>query len=655
MKTFNKITALLFVLGLLLGITACTEKVTYDPAEVPGSVQVYFPSSLSSTVALSQDRTVTSYEIPLYRIDKTNALTVSLIVQNDNPDIFNIPASASFAAGSESTKITIIYDPSKLDYDAYKPITITISDESVTSPYGNSVYAFKAGIPAPWISLGMATFSENQFIFDSWETELQQDETNLTHYRLVDAFAGRSQYYSNVTVNDKADTYFEFYVLPAGSTYTSFNREDGKITFTTTVNGLVVFEPTNIGMTYVGNGDLTIMHPAARTPTSAGEEFWLHNIVTQWSADGKPEIVQIAPWYVFPPSWAGYNYTQNDGIITIVFPGASLVHYDYSMSLNYLGHYIDLDDVDNAIVQFTKGADVASYKYAIVNGALNATSAEDVAAGITDGTIAAEESTDSGYKIFPLTEAGKYSVVAVSFDQDGKSQESGYVTFDFTPAGTENPWVSLGFCKYTDDVFVPLYSNDPSDIPTYDVEILQNKDTPGLFRLKNAYGAGYPYNEPGDYDPGNVYIEINATDPDGVYIDYQSMGVNWGDGTAYIYSYASYYMDNGKSFEDVKAAGYCGTFKDGVITFPTKMLLVNFEGSSSLYYGNTNGLWKVDMTSLHASPAKKASLRSSLSRSFSPKGASIKMNSIQPVRVKGKNVPASVIRKNIIDFSPLVR
>ena len=663
MKAFNKIISSLFVLSILLGFAACTEEAKYDPAEVPGNAQIYFPNTMPSKVELSQNINVKSYDVELRRIDKTNAITVNLTVKNENPNIFTIPTSVNFAAGAELAKITISYDPSKLNYDEYFPISIAVGDESLTSPYGRAVYAFTAGIPAPWKSLGMATFSEAQFIWDSWEAELQQHELDPTRYRLVDAFEGRSQYYNNVTVNNKADKYLEFVILPAGGSYTTFNREDGKYTVKTTVNGLVFYEPTNIGMTYVGNGDLSIMHPVGRTLSgvdSRSEGYWLHNIVTQWTTDGKPGVVQIAPLYAYADNnWSAHNYSQNDGIMTIVFPGFELVEYDYSISMQYLGHYIDKDDVDNAIIQFTKGADVASYKYTVVDGALNASAAVGVANEIIAGTIAAEEDTQSGYKIFPLTKAGKYTVVAVTFDENGEEQDFSYVSFEFAPAGA-SPWVSLGFCKYTDDVLVPMYleeDDDPLDyIPTYDVEIFENRDNPGLFRLKNAYGAGYPYNEPGDYVESDVFIEINATDPNGVYIDMQSMGVNWGDGNVNIYSFASYYMDRGQTLEQVKAAGHCGTYKNKIITFPVDKLLVKFDGNNSLYYANSNEMWKVDMTTLRASASKaKSSFGSSLSRSFNPGKAPISLNSIQPVRVESKNVPVSVIKKNMIANSPLVR
>ena len=46
--------------------------------------------------------------------------------------------------------------------------------------------------------------------------------------------------------------------------------------------------------------------------------------------------------------------------------------------------------------------------------------------------------------------------------------------------------------------------------------------------------------------------------------------------------------------EDIDEAGVWGTLKDGVITFPTNALLVTAEAlGGKLYYGNTNGAFKV--------------------------------------------------------------
>ena len=656
MKTIKKIIASLSISCIFLGLltTACTEKVPYDPADQLTNAQVYFSNTLPAKIELSRDLNVKSFDIELRRIIKTEALTVNLTVENGKPDIFTVPASVNFPAGSDVTKITIKYESAKMVYDDFTSFTLKVTDASLTSPYGNFVYKFTAGISAPWKTLGKATFLVNDWVYvEDYNVELQQHEVDPTRYRLVEPFANREIYYSNVPLNNNVAQYLEFRILPAGGTHTTFNREDGTVTVTTTINGLVFFEPAAIGVTYMNNTtnpEMAIWHPVSRTfpnADSRNEQWWIHNIVTQWSADGKPEVVQLSPYFVALPGGGAYTNGQDDGLIFIIFPGVELVEYDYSINLSYLGHYIDRDDVDNAIVKFTKGQDAASYKYTVVNGGLTAGSAEEIANKIIEGTIATEEDTESAYKIFPFANAGKYSVVAVTFDENGEAKDFGYVSFEFTPAGMKSPWVSLGFCEYTDDVLVTAYTDDPRYIPTYEVEIFEHQDKPGLFRLKNAYGADYPYNEPGDYEEGNVYIEIDATDPEGVFIDYQSMGVDWGDGNMFIYSFAAYYLDSGYTLDDAKEDEVCGTFKDGIITFPENALLVSFEGDKNLYYANPFGMFKVDMTSLRAASSKSsASLKSSLKRSFDAKKTSLNKNSILPVKVKSKNLPASLAKKN---------
>lgn len=161
----------------------------------------------------------------------------------------------------------------------------------------------------------------------------------------------------------------------------------------------------------------------------------------------------------------------------------------------------------------------------------------------------------------------------------------------------EYVWASIGMAKYTDDFIGPLYGA-PNE--TYEVEVYAPQGVTGLYRVMNAYGAAFPYNEDGDYDASkDYYFEIDATDPEGVYINgMYSTGLDWGDGVWSVTSYAYYYMTKGYTFADVKAAGYCGTLVDGVITFPAKSLLAAL--GSSLYYANQNSAFMLDLSTTSA-------------------------------------------------------
>ncbi len=161
-------------------------------------------------------------------------------------------------------------------------------------------------------------------------------------------------------------------------------------------------------------------------------------------------------------------------------------------------------------------------------------------------------------------------------------------------------WTSLGYCLYSEDfIGSTLYTNTLGDLCCeYYVEVQESDEQAGLYRLVNPYGPEvYPYTSKTTYDTEeNYYLEINATDPDGVYIEYQDMGLTWGRyGRFYVYSYAARNHDLGNSWETIKNAGYCGTLKDGVITFPESRLLTQFPAYSSGYFSaNTNNKFKLD-------------------------------------------------------------
>ena len=183
------------------------------------------------------------------------------------------------------------------------------------------------------------------------------------------------------------------------------------------------------------------------------------------------------------------------------------------------------------------------------------------------------------------------SYTLVVWATNGVLTKSEFVEF----TTTKNPEVfkSLGMGLYTEDFLYGLFNG--LENVTYEVEVEESVDNPGKYRLVNPDGAAYPFNAEGDYDASqNYYMVINAQDPEGVYIPLQGVGCDWGYGEWTVYSMAARYLDNGNPLEAIKGAGYCGTLKDGVITFPVKSLLITAEGlGGNLYYANTMGAFKV--------------------------------------------------------------
>ena len=162
----------------------------------------------------------------------------------------------------------------------------------------------------------------------------------------------------------------------------------------------------------------------------------------------------------------------------------------------------------------------------------------------------------------------------------------------------EYNWQSIGKALYTEDLITTFF-NAPN--VTYEVAAEQAVENPNIIRLVDPYGAAFPHNAPGDYDTSKKhYMQFNCEDPEGVYMDgYHASGMNWGYGEFTFASMAYYYMAKGQSFEEVKAAGHCGTLDENLcITFPAGKMLVSMADykGGGLYQSNVNGLFKVDLS-----------------------------------------------------------
>jgi hypothetical protein len=421
MKKIYKIFANLLMFSLIVAsFSSCTEEVEYTPAEQLTGAQVFFPSNIKAKYELLQSEQ--SFSIEVWRINKADALTANISATVES-NAFTIPSSVSFSAGSDATTLTIGYDPSKLDYDAFHNITLNIGDESITTPYGNSTVTFTAGIPAPWESLGMATFMDSWMFEYPYEVEIQHHMLEPNRYRLVDPYTeGLTEegYIPNYNKGMQCD-YLEFTIIPAGSTYRNV---------AITRNDLVGYNDFNTGYFYTTySAEVLCLHPGRFTANTTEASF-SYNRVLQFSASGEPEYVQLAPYY-YMMGVGGWNYSQQDGVITILFPGVILA--DYSVEVTYEGHFANTSDEHYAVANVTLGPDAESAKVAIIKGQPSNAAVN----GIIDGSIESTEIKASGEVRFEVTESGSYTILAITF-ADNEAKELDYATFDFA-IGTADP------------------------------------------------------------------------------------------------------------------------------------------------------------------------------------------------------------------------
>lgn len=145
---------------------------------------------------------------------------------------------------------------------------------------------------------------------------------------------------------------------------------------------------------------------------------------------------------------------------------------------------------------------------------------------------------------------------------------------------TEGEWKSLGTGKFREDFLPALFLVSPVE---FEVEVQENTGTPGLYRVVSPYKY-YPEN-PAVFE-GDTYLEIDASVPDKVYLKTYDTRLDWGYGSMIINSIAYDRLQNEGTIDNAFKDGECGRLEEGIITFPTDVLLVYIEDL-------TMGMWKI--------------------------------------------------------------
>lgn len=547
-------TLLLAVTALALG--SCTDEYEYTAATVEGQ-QVYFSNTLASTQNLSD--TESSFNISLNRIMTDGELTVNLTI-DDASGIYSMPSSVSFADGEDEVSIPVSYDPTKLEYDVFNDVTIAIADVDYTTPYGNSSYSFSAGMPSPYVSIGTGKFSDTYFGsvlgIESVDVEFLQNQNDPRLIRIMHPYDEYSM--ENSGDASACSEYLQLYVLKAGDTHPLTGEAVQE-------DGLVYFDECSTGIDTGYGVPAEIWYPGM---LQGGEADNANCRVTAWQDNGLPGTIQLLPFLISNTAEGLYGgqYSSMGSNITITFPGYD--PKDYSVRVSYLGAFSSADGESFAMGNVTLGADIEEAKVAVVEG-------NDVNAALSQimsGAVETTTVTESGEVRIPCKYSGTCTMVAIGY-AEGEMQAYNAATFEFTLGPSE--WTSIGTGLYTDYIVSNNFTPDgvnPFDPIQYPVEVQENTNTPGVYRVVKPYAPEvYGYGDGFGYDESQSYnIVINASDPDAVYIQTQPTGIDLGGqyGMLYMLSYGGMVLENGVDFETAKANGLInGTLKNGVISF----------------------------------------------------------------------------------------
>ena len=531
------------------GLVSCSDSFDYTPAQAPTNAQVYFPTSNQSSYSLDMADAVQTFNVPIQRANAGQAITVNLISSvAQHASVFTIPSSVSFADGQTETTIPVSYNPAALGYDTPDTLNIKIGDADLT-PYGNSDYKFVVVIPSPWRSLGKAIVRDDliasMFSVDNlmWEVEMQENELEPGFYRLVNPYNTLDYLYNEEGDFDPSPHYFYIHAEDPDAVY---------------------FERTYLGVDW-GYGDFNVWSIAdyfvqgGNDPAdvkAAGYYGTLKEGVITFPTQG---ILINLPDY----NPTGFYYANAHGLFAIVLPGYSMK--DFSSALEFSGIFTNIADEVFAVGNLTLGEDVEVAKAVVVEADADP---EAVADAIAAGDL---ESVDvaAGQIYVPVSEdmRGKLQIVVAVLDgSDVKSVAS--ANFEYYGGGG-NPWQSLGQGYLLDNFIITMYLADaatetPWEPQMYEVEIQESTETPGLYRVVNAF-AGVAELISVGYTP--TPIEVDATNPNTVFIMPQFSGVTDADGDISIATYGGYLLTR-YSMSDLNP-GYFGQLEDGVIIFPS--------------------------------------------------------------------------------------
>ena len=388
MKTFNFYITIICSLFLFM-VTSCDQENIGEKYTLSNE-GVAFLTGTSEIIA-SPDQTSTDYKI--IRGNTQGRLELPLTATYDH-EIFTLPSSVVFEDGSSFAVLTIPLENTVLG-TSY-PIVLEI-DSVKASPYGKFKTTLNVMRDFNWISFGTAYWTDGvvAYIFgmptDPYPVELQQADGVEGMFRMVNPYGVGVYEYT----------------------------EEGDLVRDPSY---IIIDATNPNQVYIKEQGLGIDY-------GYGEIYFV-----SYSPSGATRYGQLVGTTITFPSGtlAAGMRNYNGGVLTwlidpcILEMGEPEVVYDYSAEIEYVGRFTNLTGDDFAIAEVELGEDVAYAKVGLVSGDLTLAALN----GIVDGSIESEQITASGTVLFPFSETGIYTIIAITYDDNDADKEYGYATFD---------------------------------------------------------------------------------------------------------------------------------------------------------------------------------------------------------------------------------
>ncbi len=244
-----------------------------------------------------------------------------------------------------------------------------------------------------------------------------------------------------------------------------------------------------------------------------------------------------------------------------------------------------------AKLEVVKGSDISVVYYRVVNDR-----------GENEVGVTREDGNEI---LVPLKTHGAYTVIVAGFDNNedlANPLEYTECYFYYEPDDKSN-WIPLGVGSMTDDFVSSIFSDlDPLTFP---VEIERNKLREGQIRVVNPYGEAYckaleeaavpSQSYKADLDH-NHYLYFDISDPELVYMSEGCTGLRLlNHDVLLIGSFGKYFLDTGKSKNEIQFAQYNGMLKDNTITFYQYGLYTMWYPDFEISSANINGAFSLTL------------------------------------------------------------
>lgn len=262
----------------------------------------------------------------------------------------------------------------------------------------------------------------------------------------------------------------------------------------------------------------------------------------------------------------------------------SVADGDFSIAPSFNDNEITNDN--KWTLNITKGADVASVRYIVMNSDENASdygSYFPTIGTLAEGNSIVVDPVNENYFKTTMTESGFASVIFGALDAANNTKKTNQIALPVIIDDDQEGWQTVGTVSYTDGVFSQYYQN--FSYTKNDVIVQAKSDNSPVYRLVTPY-ANHPI-----FDlAGHIHsLVIDATHPDWVAIPCHFTGLDLGgDGILAFGSFAAL----GYDYATAKQSGLNGgTIEGNVVTFPTRTLLAHeqfYNEPGSWSYANNN-------------------------------------------------------------------